>query len=633
MFDNSIIEFRLQMKNFASSVLQKFGADGYRTFKKVDSDIINTQNRLKELSKSVKINVDTSSLQKANSMLGSIVGGNLIAGAVTSGLGMAKSIVSDSVQAAMDYSMRTKSFEVLVGNAGQGRQLAGDLRSLKQSSMVGAGVYQNAQTLLGFGESHLKVLKDLRQIGDVGMGDADKMASLTLVRAQVIAAGKLMGQDLLQFVNAGFNPLQVMSEKWKEFGFTSKKTIGDLKDMMSEGKISSEMVSKAFEVATSKGGKFYNMMEQIGDTAGGKMAKLKGNWAAFQIDLGNALMPIASDLMSAGNGLLHWMNISKTVPETLIEERDEINTLIESVTRLNAGNEVRASLIDVLKSKYSDFFGFLDREKSTNEDILSLRNKINDAYARKISVSENQLIAQEDKEQASKLRDLAIKAAKQASWVKRNPHSNMFDLATDLHYLGVSDRWEIMNLWGGGDRLPEDLLKFQKWAEDEADRLTKHGNKQQAIVDRANKQDYINNLMGEASTLMTSIDARRTLWGGKSAVNAGLLMKEVGKFDALRKGGGGWDKLYGFDYSSIERLVNWKGNAGGSGANASIDATAKRINGGGGSHIVINLNQPIIGKQEYKVNSMKEATEISVRTVEEQIMMVMQGAARATTMR
>ena len=162
------------------------------------------------------------------------------------------------------------------------------------------------------------------------MGDTQRMESLTLAFSQVRAGGKLMGQDLLQFINAGFNPLQVMSQHWKEFGLKQKLSVGQLKKLMEDGKISADAVTKAFDIATSKGGQFHNMMAQIGETSAGHLMKLKGNWAAFQIDLGNALMPIADSFLDAGNDLLHFLDISKTVPETLQTEKNSIDFLVES---------------------------------------------------------------------------------------------------------------------------------------------------------------------------------------------------------------------------------------------------------------------------------------------------------------
>lgn len=132
---------------------------------------------------------------------------------------------------------------------------------------------QGTQTLLAFGIESDQTMDILRQLGDVSLGNKDKFSSLTLAFAQMSSAGRLMGQDLLQMVNAGFNPLQVISEKTGE-------SMADLKKKMEDGAISSEMVAEAFAMATAEGGKFYNGMEAASKTLHGQWSTLKDDAAA-----------------------------------------------------------------------------------------------------------------------------------------------------------------------------------------------------------------------------------------------------------------------------------------------------------------------------------------------------------------
>ena len=106
------------------------------------------------------------------------------------------------------------------------------------------------QTMIGFGISAEEAQGYLNVLGDIAMGDSQKMQSLALAFSQCQSTGKLMGQDLLQMINQGFNPLLYISKM-------TGKSIGTLKEEMSEGKISAEMVADAFEYATQKGQPFY----------------------------------------------------------------------------------------------------------------------------------------------------------------------------------------------------------------------------------------------------------------------------------------------------------------------------------------------------------------------------------------
>lgn len=183
--------------------------------------------------------------------------------------------VTDFVRKIMDVRGEVEalqiSFETLAGTT-KGRELFGDIRSFAVNTpMMMQDLAKGAQTLLGFNIEAEKVMPILRQIGDISMGDAQKFNSLTLAFAQMSSTGKLMGQDLLQMINAGFNPLTVISEK-------TGKSIGQLKDEMSAGKITVQMVADAFETATAEGGKFHGMLEKQSKGLKGAMSNLEGAW-------------------------------------------------------------------------------------------------------------------------------------------------------------------------------------------------------------------------------------------------------------------------------------------------------------------------------------------------------------------
>lgn len=161
------------------------------------------------------------------------------------------------------------SFETLAGKR-KGNALFKEIREFAVSTpMMMNDLAKGAQTMLGFNIQVEKVMPMLKAIGDISMGDAQKFNSLSLAFSQMSATGKLMGQDLLQMINAGFNPLSVISEK-------TGKSIGELKEEMEKGKISVEMVTDAFMTATSEGGKFYQMLTKQAKGIDGAFAEMKG---------------------------------------------------------------------------------------------------------------------------------------------------------------------------------------------------------------------------------------------------------------------------------------------------------------------------------------------------------------------
>jgi tape measure domain-containing protein len=132
---------------------------------------------------------------------------------------------------------------------------------------------------MSFGVSVDETLPILKTLGDVSMGNAERFGSLALAFAQTQAAGRLMGQEVLQFVNAGFNPLQEISRK------TGRSMI-ELKKAMEDGAISSAMVTDAFKSATSAGGLFFGALEKGASTTEGKIAKFNDTILGLKVSFG-----------------------------------------------------------------------------------------------------------------------------------------------------------------------------------------------------------------------------------------------------------------------------------------------------------------------------------------------------------
>ena len=167
-----------------------------------------------------------------------------------------------------------------------------------------AGLIDAQKTMMSFGLSGETAFKTLKQIGDIAMGDANKMQSLSLAFSQATSAGKLQGQDLMQLINAGFNPLQVISEH-------TGKSMSQLKDEMSKGQISAEMLAQAFTWATEEGGLFYQGAEKAGQTLSGRMNQMKDSVDEMLVAVFGAIEPILSPLVdfatkaisAIGNGI------------------------------------------------------------------------------------------------------------------------------------------------------------------------------------------------------------------------------------------------------------------------------------------------------------------------------------------
>ena len=238
----------------------------------------------------LKISFDAKAVQRGLASMGSSLAGfgskiaKIGLGTVTATTAAAAAgfvaFAKSSSDAAAEIESMSTAFEVLTGSADKAKVLLEEIRQfgattpLEQKDLIKA-----SQTLLAFGVKLEDVMPMLRMLGDVSMGSAEKLGSLALVFGQVSSAGKLTGQDLLQFVNVGFNPLNEIAKR-------TGKTMADLRDEMSKGKISTAMVRQALVDATGAGGLFNNMLNRMANTTEGKLSNMKANFALIQQTFG-----------------------------------------------------------------------------------------------------------------------------------------------------------------------------------------------------------------------------------------------------------------------------------------------------------------------------------------------------------
>lgn len=226
--------------------------------------------------------IDSGSLNKELSAMGSKVNASLKpVGDAISGTakaigvafaGIAASIGVTGIKFNAEMEQYQRSFEAMLGSAEAALDMTDQLREMgAQTPFELSDLASATQTLLAFGSAQEDIIPQLKMLGDISLGNKEKLSGLAIVFGQVQSTGKLMGQDLLQMINNGFNPLQIISEKTGE-------SMTDLKARMSDGKISFEEVADAMKIATSEGGKFYQAMELQSKTMTGQWSTIMDNF-------------------------------------------------------------------------------------------------------------------------------------------------------------------------------------------------------------------------------------------------------------------------------------------------------------------------------------------------------------------
>lgn len=264
-----------------------------------------------------------------------------------------KDIATNSIEARGKIEALEVSFSTLLRSTEKANQLVSQLKDYGNVTPYDTeGLSKAAQTMLSFGISYEKVMPTLKQLGDVAMGSQDKLSRLTLAFSQMSAAGRVTKEDLNQMVDAGFNPLQVISQQTGE-------SIGTLFDKVSKGQVSVQQIANAFADATKEGGQFHNMALNMSDTVEGKMSTMQDAIDGAYQAIGKFIEPAVKsgiDLLtksveaitkeiddfgkvskSSGNELNEWLNIVKSA----IPFGNSFNKVLNSANADKAINAIR----------------------------------------------------------------------------------------------------------------------------------------------------------------------------------------------------------------------------------------------------------------------------------------------------
>jgi len=206
-------------------------------------------------------------------------------------IGAAIGAVMDAVKGAGQMEAMNAEFEVMLGNAEAAKYLVQEIQGFAAvTPFTTKGLSENIRLMMAFGISAKDSMTAVKMLGDVAGSDQEKLGRLALAYSQVAAAGKLSGQEVLQFVNAGFNPLTELTK-------TTGKSMAQLRKEMEKGLITSDMVRQAFEAATSKGGRFFGNMEKQSQTLFGLWSTLVDNFQILSAELGGQLVPFIKDVI------------------------------------------------------------------------------------------------------------------------------------------------------------------------------------------------------------------------------------------------------------------------------------------------------------------------------------------------
>ena len=243
----------------------------------------------------VKLNSDPA--EKATSKW-TVAAGQLIADFAKKAASSLKSVVKSG----LDYNAQMESyltnFKVMLGNEQLAAEKLEEIRKMAASTPFSlSDLTEGTQTLLQFGIAADDTTGVLKQLGDISLGNADKLQTLVRAYGKMSSAQKVTLENVNMMIDAGFNPLNQICDATGE-------SMSALYKRISDGKVSFNELEAAVAAATSEGGQFYNGMLEASQTFNGRLSTLKDNVAALTGELTSGLFSALGDIIVKANELV-----------------------------------------------------------------------------------------------------------------------------------------------------------------------------------------------------------------------------------------------------------------------------------------------------------------------------------------
>lgn len=279
------------------------------------------------------------------------MGKYLAGGAIATGL---YQVGKAALSAAADMESNQIALTTMLGSTEKAKQLLKDMTEFAASTPFDLpGVVDAGKRMLAFGFTADEIIPKLRQIGDVASGLSQPIGDMVYLFGQIKTQGKAMTQDLNQFANRG---VPIFDEVAKAMGVPKEA----VRKLAEEGKITYNVIAKAFDNMTKEGSKFGGLMEAQAQSLGGKWSNFQDNLGKAATILGNEMAPVAKDLMEIGTNLLAKFS-AKDAPDTISMTGSlikDVNALlngtkdnIDSIVKAMGDTEADALYEEVLRTE------------------------------------------------------------------------------------------------------------------------------------------------------------------------------------------------------------------------------------------------------------------------------------------
>ena len=333
-------------------------------------------------------------------------------------------VATTTFKAAAELERMSLQLKTLTGSAKTAKDIMAELTEINKAAPFELPDLVNAAAKLSaYGIANEDLTDITERLGKVAAGVGRDIDGIALAFGQVQAKGRLMGEELRQFIERGV-PVREELEK------ITKTTGAQFDELMRKGLVPAELVTEAFKNMTSESGRFGNAFENTANSLDTKLSNLQDAFFQSSAALGNAFKPVFSfvldkiteilnaftrmikgiqkDLDALGARLSAGQEAGKQFRErfgtgrSAVEQgkkagitkdsmtQDILNTPVEN--ELN-GEDKKTQLVNTRVESLKTELDFLEKHKGLNEaalqierQILTLKEKnpnLNEAQARK----------------------------------------------------------------------------------------------------------------------------------------------------------------------------------------------------------------------------------------------------------
>lgn len=195
----------------------------------------------------------------------------------------------------------TTSLEVMLGSAEKASAMIAEMREFAaKTPLTLDNVISSGTMLMSYGVDESNLIDTMTKLGDLASGNVEKMDRITLAYGQMLAKGKVTGEELRQMTEAGV-PLQTALAE--SIGVTGE----EFSKMVSKGEVGIDALNKAITELTTGNGKFAGMMEKQSQTMRGMLSTMQDNISEFFRKMGEgAFGEVKSALQEASDLLAEW---------------------------------------------------------------------------------------------------------------------------------------------------------------------------------------------------------------------------------------------------------------------------------------------------------------------------------------